>query len=130
MALLSGCGRAGVVVDSEKARAFSDSFMNEVVRDRRDSMYSMMEPEFQSLSSIQQFDSGLDTLYERTGKPIKFEQVSYGPGFRVLYNGQPKPTCEVVYSVTTTKGVYPLTVRVVNNGDAMAVTLFTFKMSG
>ncbi|MET0649123.1 MAG: hypothetical protein ABW208_21135 [Pyrinomonadaceae bacterium] len=130
MALLSGCGRGGVVVDSQKARAFSDSFMDGVVHDRRDAMYSKMEPEFHGLTSRQQFDDSLNTLYERVGKPLKFEQVSDGPGVRVLYNGQPKPTHEVIYSVTTTKGTYPLKVRVVNNGDALAVTLFTFNLSG
>ena len=128
--LLSGCGSGGAVVDSEKARAFSDSFMGEVIRDRRDAMYAMMEPEFHGLTSRRQYDDSLDTLYERVGRPTGFEQVSYGPGIRVLYNGQTKPTCEIIYNVTTTKGAYPLRVRVVNNGDALAVTLFTFKPSG
>lgn len=93
-------------------------------------MYAMMEPEFHSLTSAQQFDDSLNTLYKRVGQPMRFEQVSYGPGVRVLYNGQTKPTCEVIYNVTTTNGVYPLKVRVVNNGDALAVTLFTFNLSG
>jgi hypothetical protein len=129
VALLSGCGQGGVVVDSQKARAFSDSFMDNVIHDRRDKMYTMMEPEFHSLTSRQQFDGGLDSLYEQVGRPTMFEQVGYGPGVRVLYNGQTKLTCEVIYNVTTTKGIYPLTVRVVNNGDALAVTLFMFKLS-
>ena len=103
--------------------------MDHVIHDRRDEMYSLMEPEFHNLTSRQQFDGGLNTLYEQVGKPVRFQQISYGPGVRVLYNGQPKPTCEVIYNVTTTKGTYPLTVRIVNNGDAMAVTLFTFKLS-
>jgi hypothetical protein len=64
----------------------------------------------------------------QVGKPIKAEQASYGPGGRILYNGQAKPTCEVIYNVTTTKGLYPLTVRIVNNGNDLAVTLFTFKL--
>lgn len=130
MTLHQVSGRGGVVVDSQKARVFGDAFMGEVIHDRRDAMYSMMEPEFHGLTSRQQFDESLNTLYERAGKPIKFEQVGYGPGVRVLHNGQTKPTCEVTYSVTTTKSIYPLTVRVVNNRDALAVTLFTFKLSG
>jgi hypothetical protein len=103
--------------------------MDDLTHDRRDAIYSKMEPEFHNLTNKQQFVNGLDILYGQVGKPSKFEQFSYGPGVRVLYNGgQTKPTCEIVYNVTTTKGVYPLTVRVVNNGNDLAVTLFTFKL--
>jgi hypothetical protein len=102
--------------------------MDDLIHDRRDAIYSRMEPEFHNLTSEPQFVDGLNTLYGQVGKPIKFEQVSYGPGARILYNGQTKPTCEIVYNVTTTKGLYPLTVRIVNNGNDLAVTLFTFKL--
>jgi hypothetical protein len=129
-ASLSGCGRGGGVVDSQKARAFSDSFMDALIHDKRDAMYSMMEPEFHGLTSRQQFDGVLNTLHERAGKPIGFQQVGYGPGVRVLYSGQTKPTCEVVYSVNTTKGPHTFNVRVVNHGNDMAVTLFTFRQPG
>ena len=126
-ALTLSC-RNALVVDSQRARSFADSFLDDLIHDRRDAIYSKMEPEFHNLTSKPQFADVLDTLYEQFGKPNKFEQVGYGPGVRVLYNGQTKPTCQVVYNVTTTKGIHPFTVRVVNNGNDLAVTLFTFKL--
>jgi hypothetical protein len=106
-ALTLSC-RNGPAVDSQKARAFGDLFMDDLIHDRRDAVYSKMEAEFHNLTNKEQFVDGLDTIYEQVGKPSTFEQFSYGPGVRVLYNGQTKPTCEIVYNVTTTKGVYPL----------------------
>ena len=127
VSLTSSC-RNGLAVDSQKARAFGDLFVDDLIHDRRDAIYSKMEPEFHNLTSKEQFVNGLDTIYQQVGNPNKFEQVSYGPGVRVLYNGSTKPTCEIVYKVTTTKGLYLLTLRVVNNGNALAVTLFDFKL--
>ena len=127
VALTSSC-RNGLAVDSQKARAFGDLFMDDLIHDRRDAIYSKMEPEFHNLTSKEQFVNGLDTIYQQVGKLNKFEQFSYGPGVRVLYNGTTKPTCEIVYKVTTTKGLYLLNLRVVNNGNDLAVTLFTFKL--
>ncbi len=118
----------GLAVDSQKALAFGELFMDDLIHDRRDALYSKMEPEFHNLTSKQQFVDGLDARYEQVGKPTKFEQSSYGPGVRVLYNGQTKPTCEIIYNVATTKGTYPFRLRIVDSGDDLAVTLFTFRL--
>jgi hypothetical protein len=126
-ALLSSCGH-GVVVDPNRARPFGDFFMDDLINDRRKALYAKMEPEFHNLTTEQEFVNGMDTLYRQVGKPSRFEVAGYGAGFRALNNGQTKPYCEIIYNVTTTNGIYPLTVRIVNNGNALAVTLFTFKL--
>src|SRR5205814_510687 len=77
-AVLSGCSHT-LVVDSQRARVFGDSFVDDLIHDRRDAVYSKMEPEFHNLTSRQQFVGGLDSFYEQVGKPIKAEQASYGP---------------------------------------------------
>jgi hypothetical protein len=128
--LLSGCG-AGPV-DSQKALAFGDLFMSDVINDRPDDIYAKMEPEFYDFVPKDQFSNGWRALYERVGKPIAFELASYGVGVRTItagpHAGQTKPTFEIIYKVTTTKGVYPFRVKVVNSEGRLGATSATFEL--
>ena len=130
--LLAGCCLAGcrtIAVDPQKARAFSDLFMDDVIHDRRAAFYSKMEPEFHEITSLEKFTASMDDLYQQFGKPIQFEALGYGFGARALTkNGQTKPYYDVIYSLTTTKGAQQFRVRVVPNGNDLAVTMFTFKL--
>lgn len=122
------------VVDLQKALALGDVFMSDIIDDRRDEIYLKMEPEFHDLTSRDQFVSGLDNLYGQVGRPTAFELASYyGKGVRTItggpHAGQTKPTCEIIYNVTTTKGVYPLKVQIVNSKDGLAVTRFSFQLA-
>jgi hypothetical protein len=132
--LSSGCIRFvstpnGEVIDPQKARAFSDGFMDDLVHDRRDALYSKMEKEFHDISSRDQFDGLMDNLYDQFGKVTKYEYVRDEVGVKFLYNGQTKPTRKMVYEVTTSKGIYPLGVTVVPNGSGLAVTDFLFTIA-
>lgn len=68
--LLPSC--SGGMVDPEKAVALGDLFMNDVINDRRDEIYSKMESEFHDFSSRDQLAIVLDSLYEEVGKPSSF----------------------------------------------------------
>ena len=128
--LMPSC--SGGVVDSEKALAFGNLFMNDVINDRPDDIYRKMESEFHDFVSESQFNKGWRGLYEEVGKPTAFELASHGVGVRTItagpHIGQTKPTCEIIYRVTTTKGVYPFKVKVVNIEPGLAATSATFEL--
>ncbi len=120
------------VVDSEKALAFGDFFMNDVINDRPDDIYRKMEPEFYDFVSESQFNKSWRRLYDEVGRPTAFELAGHGVGVRTLTAGpqvgQTKPTYEIIYKVTTTKGVYPFKVKVVNIDTGLAATSATFEL--
>jgi hypothetical protein len=128
--VLSSCS-AGTV-DSQKALAFGDLFMNDVINNRPDDIYTKMEPEFYDFVTKDGFRDGWRSLYEEVGKPEAFKLASYGVGIRTItsgpHAGQTKPTCEIIYHVTTTKGVYPFKVKVVNIEGGLAATSATFEL--
>ena len=130
VSVLLSCG-AGTV-DTQKAITFADSFMADVINDRRDDIYLKMEPEFHDLTPKDQFIKGWGGLSEVVGKPTASELASYGIGVRTItagpHVGQTKPTCELIYKVSTTKGVYPFRVKVVNSEGGLAVTSATFEL--
>jgi len=91
-----------------------------------------MEPEFHDLTSQDDFVSGLKTLYEQVGMPKEFELAGQAVGVRTItagpHAGQTKPRYDLVYNITTTKGVYPARLQIVNSGDGVAVTYFSFTL--
>jgi hypothetical protein len=116
----------GSVIDAQKARRFSDSFMEDVVNDRQDAMYSKMESEFHQITPRDKFTDVIHALDEKFGKVTSYKFDHDEVGSKVLYNGKAKPTRKMVYRVITTKGTYPLGVKVVPNGNDLAVTDFMF----
>src|SRR5215218_9602312 len=68
-----GSSPASVAIDPQKARALSDRFMEDFANDRRDAMYSKMEKEFHDITSREQFQGLMDTIYQRMGKLTHYE---------------------------------------------------------
>ena len=118
----------GSVIDRQKAFTFCNSFMEDVVSDRQDAMYSKMESEFHQITTRDKFTDLIHTLDEQFGKITSYSFDHDEVGAKTLYNGKTKPTRKFVYRVVTTKGTYPLSVQVVPNGNDLAVTDFMFKI--
>jgi hypothetical protein len=118
----------GSVIDAQKARTFSDAFMEDVVNERQDAMYSKMEGEFHQITPRDKFTDLIHALDEQFGKVTSYKFDHDEVGAKILYNGKTKPTRKLVYRVTTTKGNYPLSVQVVPNGNDLAVTDFMFRI--
>ena len=114
------------LVDAQKARTFTDAFVEDVVNDRRDAMYSKMEREFHEITSRDKFDDALRPLDERFGKITAYKFDHDEPGTKLYTTGNTKPTRRVFYTATTSKGTWPFVVTVVSNGNDLAVTDFVF----
>jgi hypothetical protein len=118
----------GSLIDRQKAFTFSNSFMEDVVSDREDAMYSKMESEFHQITPRDKFTDLIHTLDDQLGKITSYRFDHDEVGAKILYNGKTKPTRKFVYRVTTTKGTYPLSVQVVPNGNDLAITDFMFRI--
>jgi hypothetical protein len=118
----------GSVIDRQKAFTLSNVFMEDVVTDREDAMYSRMESEFRQITPRDKFTDLIHTLNEQFGKITTYRYEHDEVGAKTLYNGKTKPTRKFVYRVTTTKGTYPLSIQVVPDGDNLAITDFMFRI--
>jgi hypothetical protein len=114
------------IVDAQKARKFVDVFVEDVVNDRHDAMYSKMENEFHEMTSREQFDDAVRALDERFGKITAYKFDHDEPGTKIYTTGKTKPTRRIFYRATTSKGTYPFVVTVVSKADDLAVTDFVF----
>jgi hypothetical protein len=118
----------GPAIDVKKARMFSDAYLDDVVKDNQDAMYSKMEDEFHQITSREKFTELIHSIDEQFGRITDYEFVGVEVGVKMLYNGKTKPTRKMVYQVTTTKGTYTLGVTIVRNGNDLAVTDFMFTL--
>jgi hypothetical protein len=118
----------GPVIDVKKARVFSDAYLDDVVKDNQDAMYSKMEDEFHKITSREKFTELIHSVDEQFGRLTDYEFVGDEVGVKMLYNATTKPTRKMVYRVTTTKGTYTLGVTIVPKGSELAVTDFMFKV--
>ena len=113
-------------IDAQKARKFADGFVDDFVNGRQDALYAKMENEFRQITSREKFADLMRALDERFGKTTNYTFDHEEIGGKLLYNGKTEPTRKIVYQATTTKGIYPLSVTVVPNGNDLAVTDFLF----
>ena len=116
-------------IDRQKARTFSDAYIEDVIKDNQDAMYSKMESEFHQITTRDKFTQLIDSIKAQFGKITEYEFVRDEIGVKLLYNGNTKPTRKMIYRVTTTKGTYTLGVTIVPNGDDLAVTDFMFTLN-
>ena len=104
--------------------------MDDVINDRRYEIYSKMKPEIHDLVTREKFINQWGALYDEVGKPSAYSLASQGVGIRTIsagpHVGQTKPTAEIIYNVTTTKGVYPFKIKVVDSEGHLAVTYASF----
>ncbi len=114
------------LVDAEKARKFADAFVEDVVNNRRDAMYSKMENEFHEITSRENFDEVLRPLDERFGQITSCKFDFDEPGTKIYTTDKTKPTRRVFYRAATSKGTWPFIVTVVSNGSDMSITEFVF----
>lgn len=114
------------IVDAQKARKFADAFVEEVLNDRHDAMYSKMESEFHEMTSRAEFDEAVRALDDRFGKIIAYKFDRDEPGTKMYTTRKTKPTRRIFYRATTSKGKYTFVVTVVSYGDELAVTDFVF----
>lgn len=118
----------GSVIDRQKAFTLTNLFMEDVVTDREDAMYSRMESEFRQITPRDKFTDLVQTLNEKFGRITTYRYERDEVGAKILYNGKTKPTRKFVYRVTTTKGTYPLSIQVAPDGDNLAITDFMFRI--
>lgn len=111
-------------IDPQKARIFSDEFLDDFIHDRREAIYAKMSKDAQNRLSREQVDSVVNQLCDQFGKVIKFEFVSNIGKVSVLSK---IPSRDMVYQVTTDKEkTCSFTIIVVPNESELAVNEFYF----
>jgi hypothetical protein len=114
-------------IDTQKARKFSDAFLEDAVNGRQDALYSKMENEFRQITSREKFSDILRLVDNQFGRLTDYTFDHDEIGAKLLFNGKTESTRKIVYKVTTSKGTYQLSVTVVRNGADLAVTDFLFR---
>ncbi len=114
-------------IEPQKARTFSDGFLDDFVHDRREVIYAKMSKDAQSRFSREQVDSIMNQLGDQVGKVITVKFVSDIGTVSVLSK---IPSRDMKYEVTTDKGAtYPFTVVVVPSESELAVDEFHFSVA-
>jgi hypothetical protein len=119
-------------IDSQKARMFSDSLVDDIIHDRRQDILAKLDVDFRKSTSPQSFDTSIQAFIDIYGRPLECAYKSNFLGYKLDLGGK-KPMRKFWYSAKTTKyptGYY-LFVEVVPNGEALRTTgfgLVTFPM--
>jgi len=117
------------VIDAQKARNFSDAYVEDIVNGRHDALYAKMENEFRQIMSREKFGELVRSIDDQFGRITAYTFDHDEIGAKLLYTGKTESTRKIVYKATTTKGTYPLSVTVVRKGDDLAVTDFLFRLN-
>lgn len=113
-------------IEPEKARIFSDEFLDDFLHDRREAICAKMSKDTQNWLSQEQIDNIMNQLCHQVGKIIKFEFVSDVGKVSALSK---IPSREMTYEVTTDQGkTYPFTIVLVPNENELAVKEFNFSL--
>jgi hypothetical protein len=113
-------------IDPQKARIFSDGFLDDFIHERREAIYAKMSKDAQSRFSREKIDWLMNQLCDQVGKIIKFEFVS---DIGKVSAFSKLPSRDMTYQVTTDKGkTYPFTVILVPNESELAVQEFHFSL--
>lgn len=114
-------------IEPQKARIFSDGFLDDFVHDRREAIYAKMSKDAQSRLSREQVDGVMNKLCDQFGKVIKFELVS---DIGKVSAFSKIPSRDMVYQVTTNKEkTCSFTIIVVPHKSELAVNEFYFSLA-
>ncbi len=112
-------------VDPEKARAFSDALVDDIIHDRRQDIYAKTDKDFQKTFTPYQFNATIQSMFDNYGRPLESVYKMNALGTKVDSGGK-KPMRKFWYAAKTSKfptGYY-LFVEVVPNGDSLGTTGF------
>ena len=104
-------------------------YVDDAVNGRHDALYAKMENEFRQFMSREKFGDLMRSIEDQFGRIISYTFDHDEIGAKRLFTGKTEATRKIVYKATTTRGTYPLSVTVVENGDDLAVTDFLFRLN-
>jgi hypothetical protein len=115
----------GSTIDSQRAKAFSDALVDDIIHDRRQDIFAKLDVDFRKNVSPQYMDSSIRAMFDNYGQPLECTYKKNDVGYKVDSGGK-KPMRKFWYSAKTTKypSGYYLFVEVVPKGEALRTTGF------
>lgn len=118
---------SNVVIDQVQARTYSDSIVQDLLKDNREALLSKMEVQAREYYGIEGMNEVVDQMFAMFGKPLAADYKKDEIGRKTGTGGYDKPMRKFWYVVETTKypkGNYFIFVEVVPDGEAIASSGF------
>jgi len=121
----------GLAIDREKALEFSDKFVEDVIAEKNQEIYSKMTELFRKTYSIDEIPKTFEKMNSYFGKLVETKYKSEEIGYWMFPDGTKKPMRKFFYSTKTDKaemGKYFLQVSVIAEGEKLTCASFTMLM--
>lgn len=120
--------KMGLAIDRDQAFEFSNKFIEDVIAERNQEIYSKMSDYFQKAYSLDEIPNTIEKLNLHFGKLIETEYKTEEIGYWMFPDGTKKPMRKFFYAIKTDKadkGKYFLQVSVIADGTQLRCGSFS-----